>query len=150
MHPELVDRIDRVRIVVADEDDARRTGLRGALERQGFAVCAEEADADEAVSATLRERPDVCVLAADLPGGALIATGEIADECPTTRIVLLAAEPEEEDCLTSLQAGASAYMAGNAPPRRLAAALRDVVAGIPSIPRRFQPRLLQELRLYGE
>jgi DNA-binding NarL/FixJ family response regulator len=150
MQPAREGRVDPLRIVVADEDDARRTGLRGALEREGFAVCAEEADAYEAVSATLREEPDLCLLAAKLPGGALLATGEIADECPATRVVLLADEPEEEDCLTSLIAGASAYMATDAPPPRLAAALHDVVAGIPSIPRRFHFRLFEEVRRHGE
>jgi DNA-binding NarL/FixJ family response regulator len=113
-------------------------------------VCAEEADAYEAVSATLREEPDLCLLAAKLPGGALLATGEIAVECPDTRVVLLADEPEEEDCLTSLIAGASAYIETDAPPRRLAAALHDVVAGIPSIPRRFHFRLFEEVRRAGE
>lgn len=138
-------RVRQVGVVVADEDDEWRASLVASLEREGFAVRAEELDATGAVAATLREEPDLCVLAAGLPGGALIATGRIADECPATQVVLVAAEPDGEDCLTSLEAGASAYVAKDAPPERLVAALRDVVAGIPSIPRRFQSRLLDEL-----
>lgn len=135
----------QVGIVVADEDEERRAALVETLEREGFAVRAAELDATGAVGATLREEPDLCVLAAALPGGALLATGRIADECPATQVVLVAGEPDEEDCLTSLEAGASAYLVKDASPERLVAALRDVAAGIPSIPRRFQSRLLDEL-----
>lgn len=135
----------QVGVVVADNDEERRAALVETLEREGFAVRAAELDATGAVGATLREEPDLCVLAAALPGGALLATGRIADECPATQVVLVAAEPDEEDCLTSLEAGASAYLVKDASPERLVAALRDVVAGIPSIPRRFQSRLLGEL-----
>lgn len=138
-------RVRQVGVVVADEDEERRAALVETLEREGFAVHAAELDATGAVGATLREEPDLCVLAAALPGGALLATSRIADECPATQVVLVAAEPDEEDCLTSLEAGASAYLVKDASPERLVAALRGVVAGIPSIPRRFQSRLLDEL-----
>jgi DNA-binding NarL/FixJ family response regulator len=138
-------RVRQVGVVVADNDEERRAALVETLEREGFAVRAAELDATGAVGATLREEPDLCVLAAALPGGALLATGRIADECPATQVVLVAAEPDEEHCLTSLEAGASAYLVKDASPERLVAALRDVVAGIPSIPRRFQSRLLDEL-----
>ena len=138
-------RVRQVGVVVADNDEERRAALVETLECEGFAVRAAELDATGAVGATLREEPDLCVLAAALPGGALLATGRIADECPATQVVLVAAEPDEEDCLTSLEAGASAYLVKDASPERLVAALRDVVAGIPSIPRRFQSRLLDEL-----
>jgi DNA-binding NarL/FixJ family response regulator len=138
-------RFRQVGVVVADEDDDWREALVESLQREGFAVRAEELDATGAVDATLREKPDLCILAAALPGGALLATGRIAHECPATQIVVAAAEPDEEDCLTSLEAGASAYLAKDASPGHLVAALRDVVAGIPSIPRRFQSRLLEEL-----
>jgi DNA-binding NarL/FixJ family response regulator len=137
--------VRQVGVVVADEDEDWRASLVETLERNGFAVRAEELDATGAVGATLREEPDLCVLAAALPGGALIAARRIADECPATQVVLVAADPDEEDCLSSLEAGASAYLAKDAAPDRLVAALRDVVAGIPSIPRRFQSRLLDEL-----
>ena len=135
----------QVGVVVADNDEERRAALVETLEREGFAVRAAELDATGAVGATLREEPDLCVLTAALPGGALLATGRIADECPATQVVLVAAEPDEEDCLTSLEAGASAYLVKDASPERLVAALRGVVAGIPAIPRRFQSRLLDEL-----
>jgi DNA-binding NarL/FixJ family response regulator len=138
-------RVRKVGIVVADEDDEWRSALVNSLGGEGFAVRAEALDATGAVDATLRVEPDLCIVAAALPGGALLATARIADECPATQVVVVAAEPDEEDCLTSLEAGASAYLAKDASPDRLVAALRDVVAGIPSIPRRFQSRLLDEL-----
>jgi DNA-binding NarL/FixJ family response regulator len=141
----LDDRVRQIGVVVADEDDDWRAALVESLERDGFAIRAEELDATGAVDATLREEPDLCLLAAALPGGALLATSRIANECPATQVVVVAADPDEEDCLTSLEAGASAYLAKDASPDHLVAALRDVVAGIPAIPRGFQSRLLGEL-----
>jgi DNA-binding NarL/FixJ family response regulator len=138
-------RVRQVGVVVAAADDEWRAALVESLEREGFAVRAEELDATGAAGATLREKPDLCIVTTALPGGALLATDRIVHECPATQVVLVAATPEEEDCLTSLEAGAAAYLAKDASPDRLVAALREVVAGIPSIPRRFQARLVGEL-----
>ena len=138
-------RVRQVGVVVADDDHEWRAALVESLEREGFAVRAEELDATGAAAATLREKPDLCILTNALPGGALLATGRIAHECPATQVVLVAVNPDEEDCLTSLEAGAAAYLAKDASPDRVVAALHDVVAGIPSIPHRFQSRLLDEL-----
>src|ERR671914_631423 len=135
-------RVRQVGVVVADDDHEWRAALVESLEREGFAVRAEELDATGAAGATLREKPDLCILTTALPGGALLATGRIAHECPATQVVLVAANPDEEDCLTSLEAGAAAYLAKDASPDRVGAPPRDFVLGTPSTPRRFQPRFV--------
>jgi len=49
------------RVVIADEQPTVRASVRRLLERDGFAVCREASDADGAVEAALRERPDICL-----------------------------------------------------------------------------------------
>ena len=50
-----------IRVLVADDHPPTRAGVRMALERGGFEVCSEAADATSAVEAAKRDRPDVVV-----------------------------------------------------------------------------------------
>jgi DNA-binding NarL/FixJ family response regulator len=72
------------RVLVADAHLPTRTGIRLLLERSGFEVCAEAANADAAVAAAQREQPEICLVDADLPGGGMLATARI-----TSRMALL-------------------------------------------------------------
>ncbi|MEZ5269622.1 MAG: response regulator [Microthrixaceae bacterium] len=58
-----------VRIVVADDHQIWRSGLRADL-GDGFAVVGEAADAEEAIETTRRERPDLVVCDLHMPEGA--------------------------------------------------------------------------------
>ncbi len=137
---------DELRVVVAAPDASVRQSLREHVEEAGFALCALAADAREAVEATLREEPDVSLLAGDLPGSAVVATAVIAQRLSRTKVVILAASADEDDCLTYLLAGASGYLGADAWRGGLAAALRDVVSGVAIVPPRAQRQLLVELR----
>ncbi len=137
---------DALRVVVAASDAALRTSLIGDLQWSGFVVCASEDDASGAIDATLREAPDACVVAADLRGSAVVATGRIADAVPRSKVVILAGSLDDDDCLTYLLVGASGYIRADADREDLAAAVRAVVSGRAVVPPRAQRRLLEELR----
>src|SRR2546423_9578511 len=68
---------DRIRVVIAARAAVRRT-LRNALTAAGMEVAADCGNATDLLAAVNRERPDVCVLDRELPGGGLIATAAIA------------------------------------------------------------------------
>src|SRR4051794_41918978 len=72
------------RIVIADHHDPTRTGLRLALEQDGFIVCGEEATARDAVAAAVREPPDICLLDVDMPGGGMTTAEQIRAQLPHT------------------------------------------------------------------
>src|SRR5207244_102626 len=65
----------KARVLIAADHLATRTGMRIAL--ADAADCSEADDADAAVAAAIREKPDVCVVDFDPPGRAIRATGEI-------------------------------------------------------------------------
>ncbi len=134
-----------IRVLVAGSDASSRS-LREDLVSLGFSVCAAERDASGAVAAAAAEKPDLSVLAADLPGSAVLATAQITEAVPRTRVVILAAALDEEDCLTYLLAGAAGYLEGDVGRERLGAALRDTVAGEAVVPAEAKKRLLEELR----
>jgi len=139
-------RVGSPRVLIADRDIGTRAGVRVALEDEEFVVCAEEATAAGAVAAALDEPPDLCLLDADLPGGALEAAATIAANLPETRVVMLAEAARDEHVFSALDAGASGYLFKEMDPARLAPALRDVLDGGAALPRRLTGQLIAEFR----
>ena len=130
------------RVLIADDHAAARAGTRLALEGNGFTVCAEVADGDSAVAAALRERPEICLLDINMPGGGIAAAKQISHALPDTAIVMLTVSAEEDDLFDSLRAGAQGYLLKDTDPDRLPAALRGVLAGEAAIPRRLVSRIV--------
>jgi DNA-binding NarL/FixJ family response regulator len=137
---------DVIRIVLADAHAAARAGLASALAGGGFEIVAEASDARTALEATIRERPDICLLDADMPGDAIAATAQISDEAPQTAVIVLATERGEAAMLEAIRAGAAGYLHKDMDPERLRYALRGVLDGEGALSRRETGRLMQELR----
>ena len=137
----------RVRLLLADDHHPTRAGIRRALEADGFAVCAEAADAEEAVEAAVRERPDLCVLDVRMPaGGGIRAAAEISELLPSTAIVMLTVSLDESDLFDALRAGADGYLLKDTDPARLPFALRGVLDGEAALPRTLAARVIEEFR----
>lgn len=134
------------RVVVADEHLPTRTGIRLLLERNGFEICAEAADAEAALRAVVRERPELCLLDSGLPGGAIRATARISSQVPSTEVVLLAVRPDVDGLVDALRAGASGYVPSDLEPDGLVRALRAVRRGEGAVPRRLLWPLVEQFR----
>lgn len=136
-----------VRLLLADDHPPTRTGIRRALEADGFTVCAEVEDAESAVEAAVRERPDLCVLDVRMPGGGGIrAAAEISELLPSTAIVMLTVSLDESDLFDALRAGADGYLLKDTDPARLPFALRGVLDGEAALPRTLAARVIEEFR----
>ena len=135
-----------VRLVIADDHDATRTGLRLALGPLGFNVDAEAADADSAIRAALRERPDQCLIATHLPGGGIRAAAEIHARAPEIAIVILDTAADETALFAALDAGAAGYLLKDIEPRPLGDALHGVQRGEAAIPRHLLSSVVAEFR----
>ena len=136
-----------IRLLLADAHAATLAGLRMALAGDPFAIAAEASDAQSAIEAAVRERPDVCVLDADMPGGAAAATAEITRRCEGTEIVVLAAERDDNQMLDVVRAGAMGYLLKGMDPDRLRHAIIGVTNGEAAVPRTLVARLMQEFRV---
>lgn len=97
------------RIVIGARSGVVSSTVRRALAAAGIAVVADSEDAGTAVAAVARERPDLCVLDAALPGGALVATAAIAAPLSPPDVVVLGDGGRPEARAAEL-AGASAYV----------------------------------------
>ena len=138
-----------IRVLIADDHVAARAGIRAALTGHDFEICAEVGDADGAVEAALRERPQVCLLDIRMPGNGIAAAARIHAELPTTAIIMLTASADDQDLLDSLRAGALGYLLKRTDPDRLPHAIKGVLEGEAAVPRVLVSRLVDEIRQSG-
>jgi DNA-binding NarL/FixJ family response regulator len=138
---------ESVRLLLADDHPPTRAGIRHALEADGFTICAEAEDAESAVEAAARERPDMCLLDVRMPsGGGIRAAAEISELLPSTAIVMLTVSLDESDLFDALRAGADGYLLKDTDPGRLPFALRGVLDGEAALPRTLAARVIEEFR----
>jgi DNA-binding NarL/FixJ family response regulator len=138
-----------LRVVVADDHPMTRVGVRVALERDGFVICAEAEDAASAVEAAERESPDICLLDIQMPGSGIHAAEEIARKVPDAAIVMLTVSRSDRDLFDALRVGASGYLLKDTDPERLPLALRGVLEGEAALPRHLVSLVIEEFRERG-
>jgi DNA-binding NarL/FixJ family response regulator len=138
-----------MRVVIADDHPMTRVGVRIALERDGFEICAEADDAASAVEAAERERPDICLLDIQMPGSGIHAAEEIARKVPEAAIVMLTVSRSDKDLFDALRVGASGYLLKDTDPERLPLALRGVLEGEAALPRHLVALVIEEFRERG-
>jgi DNA-binding NarL/FixJ family response regulator len=101
-----------LRIVIVDDHEVVRLGLRTLLERHPeFSVVGEAATAREAAQQTLHLKPDIVVMDIRLPGRSGIeACREITEKAPDTKVIMLTSYAEDEMLFDAISAGACGYV----------------------------------------
>jgi DNA-binding NarL/FixJ family response regulator len=136
------------RVLIADDSEVTRFGIRVALEQEGFEICAEAADAGAAVELALIERPDVCILDVVMPeGGGIRAVREIASRLPETKMVMLTGSDAGEDVRDALRLGATGYVLKDENLAQVTRAVQDAIEGERPMSKRAVGDLLEEERL---
>ncbi|MEU2656353.1 response regulator transcription factor [Streptomyces sp. NPDC007325] len=120
-----------IRILLAEDMHLIRGALVALLGLESdMEVVAEVARGDAVVPAALAHRPTVAVLDVEMPGGdGLTAARDLVAALPECRILILTALGRPEILRSALAARASGFMLKDAPPDRLADAVRRVAAG---------------------
>lgn len=137
-----------VRVLVVDDHPLWRDGVRADIEADGRArVVAEASDTDTAISAALRERPDLVLIDLNMPGlPGTTAIRRISDQLPDTRLLVLSASAAEPDVLEAVKAGASGYLLKSATGAELTRAVQQVASGEPVFSASLAALLLGEFR----
>jgi len=101
-----------LKILIVDDHEVVRLGLRTLLDRQSnFMVVDEAATAKEAVQKTLLLHPDVVVMDIRLLGGSGIdACRKIIEQVPETKVIMLTSYAEDEMLFDAIAAGACGYV----------------------------------------
>lgn len=123
--------MDKVRILLADDHNVMRNGLRLLLERQpNLAVVGEAADGRETVRLAEALNPDVVVMDIGMPNlNGIEATRQIVGAKPETAIVILSMHSDESYVIRALKAGARAYLLKDSAEGDLIAAIHAISDG---------------------
>src|SRR5258706_13892373 len=102
---------ESLRVLIVDDHDLFRTGLRNLLEEQGVVIVGEAATGAEAVRIVREIAPDVVVMDLNMPGmGGVDATRHITGIAPLTRVVMLTISEEDSEVMDAILAGARGYL----------------------------------------
>jgi len=135
-----------IRVVISDDHDLFRRGLKMVLEaEEDIEVVAEAANGQEAVARVEELAPDVVLMDLRMPRmGGIEATRLIRQLFPTTRIIVLTVSDEEDDIYGAVKAGANGYLLKEVSIEEVADAVRAVFAGQSLISPELAAKLLAE------
>lgn len=122
-----------LRILIADDHSILRRGVRAILEEhEGWEICGEASDGQDAVELAMRLHPDLCVLDLSMPRlNGIEATRQIRAALPTTEVVVLTVHESEDLPRSILAAGARGYVLKADVPQDLTAAVDSVARHTP-------------------
>jgi two-component system, NarL family, response regulator NreC len=120
-----------IRLMLVDDHDVVRTGLKAFLESKGgFRVVAEAGSGISALEQILLAQPDVVVMDITMPEmDGLEATRQLKASCPECRVLALTVHEDRQYFFEMLAAGASGYITKQAAADELVAAIQTVANG---------------------
>jgi two-component system response regulator DevR len=100
------------RVMICDDHEVVREGLRGLIGRQtGMSVVGEASTVAEAIETAIRSKPDVVIMDVRLPDGSGVeACRAIRDSNPDIKVIMLTSYADDEALFASIIAGASGYL----------------------------------------
>ena len=121
----------KLRILVADDHELVRRGIRGLLRaRSGWKVIGEAANGREAVEKASKLKPDVAIVDISMPElDGLQATRQIREAIPNTEVVVLTMHESDQMVRRVLDAGARGYVLKSDIATQLLKVVKDVSAG---------------------
>ena len=132
-------------VVIADDQDLVRSGLRALLEARGIQVIGEAPHGAAAVEAATRELPDVLLMDIRMPVmDGIAATREIVAAGLRTRVLILTTYDLDEYVYEALRAGAAGFMLKASPIDRLVDGIEVVAAGESLLAPSLMQRLIAE------
>lgn len=121
---------DALRVVIADDHQIFREGLKGMLQDAGMEVVGEAADGAGAAALVAELQPAVAVLDLNMPGtSGMQALRRIARSNPDVQTVVLTVSAEDGDVVEALAAGACGYLLKDTHVDRLVDGIRQAAAG---------------------
>jgi DNA-binding NarL/FixJ family response regulator len=140
-------RQDGLRVLIVDDHDLFRTGLRNLLEEQGILVIGEAAAGNEAIRAVRELAPDVVVMDLNMPGmSGVEATRHITGVAPLTRVLVLTISDQDNDVLDAILAGACGYLLKDSSIQDLMAGIRAASIGESLISPHIAAKVLRRVR----
>ena len=135
------------RVLLVDDHDLFRTGLRNLLEERGVQVAGEAGEGADAVRLVREVAPDVVVMDLNMPGmSGIEATRQIAAIAPLTRVLVLTISDQDEDVLHAILAGACGYLLKDSSVDELIRGISAAAVGESIISSAIAGKVLQQVR----
>ena len=139
--------LEDLRVLIVDDHDLFRSGLRNLLEDEGVQVVGEAAAGQEALKIVREVAPDVVVMDLNMPGmGGVEATRHISTIAPLTRVVMLTISDQDNDVIDAILAGACGYLLKDSSIQQLIAGIRAASLGESLISPTIAAKVLQRIR----
>ncbi len=136
-----------LRVLVVDDHDLFRTGLRNLLEEEGLHIVGDAARGDEAVRIVRESAPDVVVMDMHMPGmGGVEATRRITAVAPLTRVLVLTISDTDDDVIDAILAGACGYLLKDASMPELLRGIQAAAVGESLVSPTVATKVLQRVR----
>ncbi|HEY2936198.1 MAG TPA: response regulator transcription factor [Gaiellaceae bacterium] len=140
-------RIDDLRVLLVDDHDLFRTGLRNLLEEEGVLVAGEAGTGAEALRMVEELAPDVVVMDLNMPGMTGVeATRQIASLAPLARVLVLTISDQDGDVMDAILAGACGYLLKDSSIGELMQGIRAASVGESLISPTIASKVLQRIR----
>ena len=135
-----------LRVILADDQELIRAGLKALLEARGIQVVGQAADGAQAVELVQHIRPDVVLMGIRMPR---LDGVEATRRMPGHRVLIVTTYELDEYVVEALRAGAAGFILKDTPPDQLVEAIRIVAAGdsllAPSVTRRLLANVVARL-----
>jgi DNA-binding NarL/FixJ family response regulator len=137
-------------VLLVDDHDLFRTGLRSLLEEQGVHVVGEAETGTEAVRQVREVAPDVVVMDLNMPGiSGVEATRQISMIAPLTRVLVLTISDQDADVMDAILAGACGYLLKDSSIPELMNGIRAAAVGESLVSPTIATKVLQRVRAAG-
>jgi len=139
--------LDELRVLVVDDHDLFRTGLRNLLEEEGVNVVGEAENGETAIRLASDLTPDVVIMDLNMPGaGGVETTRRLSSLTPLSRVVVLTISADDDDVMNAVMAGACGYLLKDSSIQELIAGIRAASEGESLISPQIAAKVLQRLR----
>jgi DNA-binding NarL/FixJ family response regulator len=138
------------RVLLVDDHDLFRTGLRTLLDEQDVHVVGECANGADALDAVRELAPDVVVMDLNMPGlSGVEATRQISTIAPLTRVLVLTISDEDADVMDAILAGACGYLLKDTKIPELLQGIHSAAVGESIVSPAIAAKVLQRVRASG-
>src|SRR5437870_4558112 len=147
MQPESAVPARQGRIIIADDHELARLGLRTMLEPEpDLQVIGEAATGREAVTLSSQLQPDLVLMDIRMPDlDGLLATRAIKEQLPRTSILIVTLSEDPDYLLEALRVGAAGFVLKDASRREVVAAVRQVLSGESPLDPKLAAQLIRRL-----
>jgi DNA-binding NarL/FixJ family response regulator len=140
---------DPVRVVLVDDHDLLRRGIKTMLETEGIEVVGEGSDGTDALRLVEETLPDIVIVDVIMPKmDGIEATREIKDAYPHIGVVVLSGHDEKRFVFDALKAGASGYLLKTAELEEVVATVREVARGHAKLDPELAEQIISEFQNY--